>query len=376
MLTRLKISNFKLHKLTEMKLGTLTILTGMNGTGKSSVIQALMTLRQSAFTSMLPVNLNLRGNMCDVGSSDDAESHDLTGESDELNIEMDFKDMKSLNYSFKYEVGGDRDKTYLNGHEEPEMSMQQRKEYSLFNQNCQYISACRLGPQRYYPKDNYTVDHLRQISKKNGQSEYTVNFLSTFGNEDIKIKTLYLEGREAEDYKDYTLATQVERWLGSISPDIKVKIDNVGDDFRLNFEYKKTTVKAINEAFGVPYTLPIIVAVLSSGKDALLMIENPEAHLHPGGQAALMKLLTKAAAEGVQIILETHSDHIINGALVAVKREILNKDDLAICFFERDETSHTAVCHQLEIQDDGRISRPPRGFFDQMDIDLNILTGF
>ena len=62
---------------------------------------------------------------------------------------------------------------------------------------------------------------------------------------------------------------------------------------------------------GITYVLPILIAVLSANKDAIVLIENPEAHLHPKGQAVLMELISKAVACGVQIVMESHSDHII-----------------------------------------------------------------
>lgn len=116
--------------------------------------------------------------------------------------------------------------------------------------------------------------------------------------------------------------------------------------------------------------------MLSADKDAIILIENPEAHLHPKGQAVLMELISKAVAHGVQIIIESHSDHIINGSLVAVNKKWITPDLLSIYYFEREEHGHTALSHQLQISGTGHITRPPKGFFDQIDIDLRTLTGF
>lgn len=80
-------------------------------------------------------------------------------------------------------------------------------------------------------------------------------------------------------------------------------------------------IDALNTGFGITYVLSVLVAVLFAPKGSLVLIENPEAHIHPAAQAALMKLISRAAEHGVQIILETHSDHVINGALVALKKE-------------------------------------------------------
>lgn len=136
-------------------------------------------------------------------------------------------------------------------------------------------------------------------------------------------------------------------------------------------------MSAINTGFGITYVLPILVALLSAKKDSLILIENPEAHIHPKGQAILMELMAKAVDAGVQVVIETHSDHIVNGGLVAVNKGIIDKDKLSLYYFERDEHEHVAVGHQLNVKSDGHISpAPPQGFFDQIDIDLQVLAGF
>lgn len=74
-----------------------------------------------------------------------------------------------------------------------------------------------------------------------------------------------------------------------------------------------------NVGFGISYSLHVITAILKAKDGDLIIIENPESHVHPRGQAELGKLIALAAINNIQIIIETHSDHIINGIRVAVK---------------------------------------------------------
>lgn len=76
--------------------------------------------------------------------------------------------------------------------------------------------------------------------------------------------------------------------------------------------------RSTNVGFGLTYSLPIFVAVLSSRPGSLILLENPEAHLHPKGQSRLGEFLAIAASQGIQIVAETHSDHVLNGVRVAV----------------------------------------------------------
>lgn len=271
--------------------------------------------------------------------------------------------------------------TMLPGAEDNETSKAVLSKYSLFNEKFQYLSAFRFGPQKSYNRDTSLVVTKKQISKSMGQCEYAVHFLEQYKNLNIPIEELAIIDEE-DITPDYRLAVQVERWLRLVSPNIKINIEPAGEDFKLKYKFNREgntiteDITALNTGFGITYVLPILIAVLSADKDAIILIENPEAHLHPKGQAVLMELISKAVAHGVQIIIESHSDHIINGSLVAVNKKWITPDRLSIYYFEREEHGHTALSHRLQISETGRIIRPPKGFFDQIDIDLQTLTGF
>ena len=376
MITHLSINNLKLHNHTQLELNGLTILSGMNGMGKSTVIQSLVLLRQSFLMNDLDAGLNLKGDLCDAGISGELACQASTEHS--LDINMKFAGQDDLNFSFEYP--DNIMDTMLPGAESNETSKAVLSKYSLFNEKFQYLSAFRFGPQKSYNRDTSLVVTKKQISKIMGQCEYAVHFLEQYKNTNIPIQELAIINDEITP--DYRLAVQVERWLHLVSPNIRIKIEPAGEDFKLKYRFSREQntitedITALNTGFGITYVLPILIAVLSSSPDAILLIENPEAHLHPKGQAVLMELIAKAVAHGVQIIIESHSDHIINGSLVAVNKKWITPDLLSIYYFEREEYGHTALSHRLQISETGHIARPPKGFFDQIDIDLRTLTGF
>ncbi|MDE2816578.1 MAG: DUF3696 domain-containing protein [Chloroflexota bacterium] len=113
--------------------------------------------------------------------------------------------------------------------------------------------------------------------------------------------------------------------------------------------------------------MPVILALLAQ-PNTLCMIENPEAHLHPRGQTKLAELAALAASVGVQVFVETHSDHFIDGVRIAVRDGIITPEDTAFHYFERDG-SHTVVSSP-QVDQDGRLSRWPAGFFDQHEENL------
>jgi predicted ATPase len=106
----------------------------------------------------------------------------------------------------------------------------------------------------------------------------------------------------------------------------------------------------------------------------LLLLENPEAHLHPQGQVALGELLALAASDGVQIVVETHSDHLLNGVRLAVKREKIRCIDTAIHFFSRSVDTGDSTVQSPVVMSNGRLSNWPDGFFDQWDKSLEALV--
>ncbi|MBF0519577.1 MAG: DUF3696 domain-containing protein [Nitrospirae bacterium] len=87
-------------------------------------------------------------------------------------------------------------------------------------------------------------------------------------------------------------------------------------------------------------------------------------------------MICKSAKAGVQFIIETHSDHIINGLLVATKKGIINTDDSKVYFFDRDIKTHATQVTDLPVLPGGKIRKPPKGFFDQKDLDMRALMGF
>lgn len=377
MIKQLNINNFKLHNNTELDVKGLTILTGMNGMGKSTIIQSLILLRQSYMMNDLDMGMNLKGDLCDAGISGELACQ--SSNQHHLNIELKFENQDDLIYQFQYP--DNIMDTLLPGERTNIIDKNILSKYSLFNDCFQYLSAFRFGPQKIYNRDTSLVVNKKQISKNMGQCEYAVHFLEQYKNMNIPIEGLAIKDDNNLDV-DYRLSTQVEQWLRKISPNIKIKIEPIGEDLKLRYRFNREentiteNMTALNTGFGITYVLPILIAVLSASKGSIILIENPEAHIHPKGQSVLMELMAKAVSYGVQIIIETHSDHIINGSLVAVKNRIITPEHIAIYYFERDENQHTAISHSLEISRNGHIKNPPKGFFDQIDIDLRTLTGF
>ena len=371
MINSISIHNFKNHADTPLDLGRLTILTGINGMGKSSVMQSMLLLRDSYLRNSQMNTLFLDGLSCHVGSSAGLVNGTIAENNNPDKFQMSITtDDETYLFSYVYPLGNETELSWDS--ECMEIDADKLVHIPLFTDDFQYLSAFRFGPQEQYPAGSSTTKNHRQLSSQLGKGENTAYFLSQFGNEDIPI-----EGLRYSSQSSLKLSEQTELWMGEISPHIAIKIDQAPDRIQISYGYKVEGQPthyhtAMNTGFGLSYILSVVVAVLSARPGAMLMVENPEAHIHPSGQSALMKLIAKAAAAGVQIILETHSDHIVNGALVNLKRGNIKREELAIYYFYQGEQLN-AVGERLDIGSNYRIKHAPKGFFDQMGMDLEEL---
>ena len=159
MITKLDIKNFKIHKSTTLGLKLLNVLAGKNSSGKSSIIQALLLLRQSYLSGELQNGLQLQGNLCNIGLIDDAICESAGEDAVEFQLVINGEPMKwvfsrkSMD-SFQNMIPSDK------GNSTP------TDRHSLFTNNFQYIGAARLAPQESYPIDTSAVEIKKQLSKE------------------------------------------------------------------------------------------------------------------------------------------------------------------------------------------------------------------
>lgn len=118
---------------------------------------------------------------------------------------------------------------------------------------------------------------------------------------------------------------------------------------------------------GLSQALPIVATAVVSKPGDLVMIETPEAHLHPGAQHRLANMIIELARRGRQVIVETHSEHIVNAVQLAVKNGF-PVEQQAILFFGQDDGRTTVDPVPLDAR--GKVMRLYPGFFDQAMIDM------
>lgn len=359
MIDHLSIRNFKRFQSLDLVLEPLTVLTGVNSGGKSSVVQALLLLH----SPRLPgggVPLNGPHGLALGEGSDVLHSH-ATGQEIEISIAAGGQSGRLV-----LDVPTDRSPTLVALLEEvPQDLPSLRGEERSFV----YLSAERLGPRDL---QEVATDFEADLSV-GSQGEYTAHVLSQLSR--WRVDGLRRHPDTEVSGGIITLMAQAELWMSSIVCPLQIEADWLAGTNAARLRFKSADVltdwlRPSNVGFGISHALPIVVAGLTAAHGGLLVVENPESHLHPAGQSAMGRFLARVAVAGTQVVVETHSDHVLNGIRLAVGADgVLSSDDVVVHYF-----SGAADIITLRIDGSGAVSNWPSGFFDQTEQDLGELA--
>lgn len=349
MIKSITLNNFKCFEKVTLQTGELNVFSGLNGMGKSTVIQSLLLIEQSLQQGFLPQKVCLNGELVSIGQGKDLLYENATEDKICIGVETD---SGKAQYDIQYEEKADVLESIAVGEEN----------IDLTKGNFEYLNAERNAPKVIYEKSSFYVDSRKNLGV-NG--EYAVHYLLNHQGDSLEW------GRER--YADNTLKEAVQYWLHEISPNIKLDIDDIDNTnlTRIGYYYtdkgRTQNYRPTNIGFGVSYILPVIVALLKAKKGDIVIIENPEAHLHPQGQRRMGELIAECAGNGIQIFVETHSDHVLNGIRISAKNQIIDNRKIKL-FFVKKEIKGDNCVHCIEephVLANGKLDRWPDGFFDE-----------
>lgn len=369
MINTLLLDHFKCFEHLRLPLAPLTLLTGINAAGKSTVIQSLALLRQSNMTCK-STTLSLNGELVQLGNFDDVVDKETGRNCFGIGVE---RNGVELSWQFQTE---DRQALVIPAScIRPDLfSTQRTQDFSILEKGISelhYLCTDRIGP-----RETYLVDVADSSRPSVGcKGEFTPWVIHRLGEQPV-LPTLQKEGATI------TLVRQIEAWLADFFPGAGMNVQPVvGANLVLLTVRTRPDGKyhrPQNVGFGVTHILPVLTLCLGAAHGQVILIENPEAHLHPSAQAKMGYFLAQVAAAGVQIIVESHSDHVLNGLRKAVRDKKLKPDDVAIHFFNRRERMPKDGAQIISpvINPEGQLSTWPEGFFDQFEKDLAQLAGW
>lgn len=352
MIKELSIKNYKCFPELNLQLKKLNILAGANAAGKSSVIQAFLLSYASAGRksgSLLNVNEALG---IQIGNPRSLIAQNPIPMSDgQFGFDI-VEDKASASVRYNMDLHSPLNLTTNKDSDE------------LYGKIC-YLNAERRGPRISYPAGGDLV-----IAPDGSNAAYLME------RADLMAWQVPMEvciGSSAGKF-----SVQVENWMNMILGDVRLSVTTdlakASTDVRYRNALVDYEVLPTMTGFGISYIFSVITAALwctvEANKDSILIIENPEAHLHPAAQSRVGKFLQLISSVGVQVIIETHSEHVIDGArLQAAYSEMT--EDMQVFFFQV-EDKRIAV-KEITVNKNGELSEWPKGFFDQKSQDLRDL---
>ncbi len=343
MITEIRLENFKSFKeLTKIPLKKITVFIGPNGAGKSTPLQALMLLKQSVFAE----GITTQGVFVDLGYNDGLISVGTAKANYVLGVT--FQDESQLNGKVDIHVP-----VKLDSHIDA-TSFSREKQAALkgFIDNIYYIPEWRGFFQSSTEISNVDPDDpLRNpavadvaslVASRLGRNPTLLRKVSDWAQYVVNVRLGYSIARPGAMFGDGTHVPQ-QHILSRLS------------------EEEATNI--VNEGFGSNQLVHLLVQLALCPRGSFLAIEEPEAHLHPKAQVALVKVLLERAKEyDLQLVLITHSEHVLHTLLNKVASQELTPEDVGILYFQKENgVSHVKA---LEVTDRGQVKGGLPGFFE------------
>ncbi|MFH0727766.1 MAG: DUF3696 domain-containing protein [Pseudomonadota bacterium] len=353
MLEALHIYGFKCFDTVEIALRRINIFSGTNSSGKTSAIQAFLLLCNNAVAnSSSPLN----GMWLRLGTFDECRNHRTNARNFAVGA-VSGKDIFQAEFRSADDDSNEVAVSFL----DESVAIQHR--LSFENRHVYYLPANRIGPEDSYPKN---FDRINFLGNK---AEFIIDFLYKNRKKEVAPSLI-------ADTASVTLEYQVNYWLGKLFG-INNTIRDLGLSNSLSVELSLGNGKPVRPyhmGSGVSFAIGVLVSCLSADPEDIVVIENPEIHLHPKAQSDLTEFLCFAANAGIQVILETHSDHVFNGIRKSIVKKEIVHTDVAVHFFQLDENalSQNTV---IALNEHGRVMAHPKGLFDQFDDDLDQILG-
>lgn len=415
MFTQLHLANFKAWKDTDkVALKPVTILLGTNSSGKSTLLQSLLLLKQTAQSPDRTVHLNLGGDEVNdlfnfggfedvlyktagnprqfsIGFSfqrerttpvhrersdpiDSGQFHCTYGQTSAGSVAIQTLDLQTSNRRFRA-IRRDKGAYSILVDEETQPRFKGRNyapERSIafsadaiadLDQDGTLVedlsleirreleSIIYLGPLRRKPERDYPWNKTKPGEVGSDGR----------GAVDALLASALLKGGEKD-----VIVNGVSQWLTRMKVADRLEVLQQGrsNRYELIVHRDGMACNLRDVGIGVSQVLPVLVVAHFAPPGSTIMLEEPEIHLHPLAQAVLAELFVEVSqARKVQFIVETHSEHLFRRMQTLVARQSVKPEDVAMYFIDRGTLENGATLRRLALDEFGRVSRWPENFF-------------
>lgn len=432
MINHFEIKNFKCHEdNNHFPLPGITIVSGTNNSGKSSLLQSIFLTTQAKGRTypILAANDELRiGSFSDILNKNQPNSATIEFSFnfdnkllaqygvDEFNVNLSYKNpsvfeklpipffesnpfLSSIEIVLKkegeeqeiysLEIVDERTKSILykidskydKGYCKVEGIVPEPIIYSDLKENERVICSSHLDIIRSLLKlvstenikymkafrvDNYVDSPNNKVSEIGLSGQNTAEVIHKYRE---TISDFKFKGSDETLTFSKVFNYWIEKLLGT---NYKIRSNSIDKDkFKVTIYETKTDIEySLNQVgFGISQILPLITLLLTSKKNDLILIENPEVHLHPKLQSLFVDLCIFVLENERKLVIETHSEHIINRLRFKIKENPKILSEINILFFEKDDEGFVKYS-DIEITKEGRLASWPKNFFDQTYNDL------
>lgn len=373
MLTGLSVQHFKCFSNLRLQLAPLTLLAGFNGGGKSTSVQPLLLISQAMRRNSDPVGLPLNGSLVKLGTVGDVA---VPNGSPTFEIRVG---EHAITWKFAARAG--ERSLYVTEARAPGATWNDAIWSRLVStphphqvrdalSTLSYLTAVRTGTPDVYPFPEIDEGIFGDVGSG---GQFAAYWYDRMVDEEVPSR------RAHSNEVATTFRKQLDTYLSLLFPNAQANVTAIpqASSLALRFRIGESSEwrRPANIGFGFTYAFPILVALLTVPEGHTIIIDSPEAHLHPSAQSEMGRILARMASAGVQVIAESHSDHLLNGIRLAVKERLIRHDEVAIHFFGGPKPDAHGVISPA-IDPAGSISDWPSGFFDQTERDLAHLSGW
>ena len=412
MITHIRMKNFKSWEDSpEVKLAPLTGFFGTNSSGKSSLLQMLLLLKQTIGTDEI-LFFGDENSLVNLGSFPEVIHGHKTNEP--LTLEFGCKLLNPFTIEgFQpggYDLSTDssldvdsfvfettilwrdeklfvQDACYRFEDENKVLTLEGKHSEKIYGELylsettrspiAQFASEFKklfdhvyyLGPTRVHPQRDY---HWEKTHPKE---------IDMWGNKaiDALLSARVRQLTTAHNGKDTSIEERISKWLQklelahSFSLDPKGSLDDNNYEVRIQKSPNSPEVTLADIGYGVGDLFPLLVHCCYVPEGSTLILEQPGIHLHPKAQADLADLLIEVIAErNLQILIESHSEHLLNRLQRRVAEEKIAADQTALYFCQHIDGA--SKIDRLEMDEFGNITNWPENFFGDEMGDLFAMT--
>jgi len=397
MISELSVENFKCLKQISIKLKPLTVFIGPNGSGKSSILQSILILKRLFVTQ--GAGISIQGlfhidKYIDMGTWEDVVFDNSKPIKIALKVvENDAQMLLDTTFSRDSKVSLDV-KILIGGIENT-------------------FSKIIVLP--YQPKQSQSVSiRFKEGSLSGSWDGFNLTITSVAGRVSDEVKNAIMSLLNSWHRKVFFIpaSTSMFRmpqvnigWQSKSDILDAIKSSSIADEAHLiallatDPDTEDYVLKCVKKLFGIevrgrplPTNVARIISSIRKGKtipivneggginrciytftilaladaESTIMIEEPETNLHPKAQYDLAGTFTEAVTkERKQIIITTHSEHLLFGILQQIRKKEVKREEIAIYYVQKDAKDGKTVVEELEIDEHGRVKGGLPGFFEE-----------